>query len=358
MVKRFTVQKLSKLSNILQQKMKSILAIGNAITDIPVCLPDDSLLKELDFTLGSMNHVDANKAAQVWEKIRGCDMKYIQGGSAANTIVVAAQLGMKCGFVGKIGDDPVGEVFRKGMEDEGVECSLFKGTQPSGRAVAFITPPNGERTFATYLGAALEQHPSELDERMFEGYDYFHVEGYLMQCPGVVEKAVEIAKGKDMTISFDMGSCGIVKRYRETVSRMVAEYSDIVFANELEALEFVSSAGIDSRSDSWAVDALEYIHGQMKKGGNEAPVAVVKLGAQGSLVTDGNDVYRVDALPVEVIDTTGAGDAYAAGFLYAHSKGADLQGCGKGGALLASRVVSQLGPKIPAANIVSLKAGF
>ena len=338
--------------------MKSILAIGNAITDIPVLLPDDSLLKELEFQLGSMSHVDAQRAALVWEKIQGCDVKYIQGGSAANTVVVAAQLGMKCGFVGKIGDDHVGEVFRKGLEEEGVECTLFQGTQPSGRAVAFITPPNGERTFATYLGSALEQHTDELDEDMFRGYDYFHVEGYLMQCPGVVERAVEIAKGLGMKISFDLGSCGIVKRFRESVHRLVAEYSDIVFANELEALEFASSAGIDRSSELWAVEALEYIHGRMKKGGDSNPVAVVKLGAEGSLVTDGTLVCKIDALPVEVVDTTGAGDAYAAGFLYAHSKGADLCSCGRGGALLASKVVSQLGPKIPAADIDSLKAGF
>ena len=336
--------------------MKSILAIGNAITDVPVLLPDDSLLRELEFQLGSMSHVDARRAALVWEKIRGCDVKYIQGGSAANTVVVAAQLGMKSGFVGKIGDDAVGEVFRRGLEDEGVECTLFTGSQPSGRAVAFITPPNGERTFATYLGAALEQLPEELDVQMFMGYDYFHVEGYLMQCPGVVERAVELAKGLGMKISFDLGSCGIVKRFRESVHRLVAEYSDIVFANELEALEFASSAGIDCSSESWAVEALEYIHGQMKKGAGA--IAVVKLGAEGSLVTDGTQVCKIDALPVEVVDTTGAGDAYAAGFLYAHSKGADLCSCGKGGALLASKVVSQLGPKIPAAVIDSLKANF
>ena len=336
--------------------MNSILAIGNAITDIPVLLPDDSLLKELELPLGSMNHVDAQRAARVWEKIQGCHVKYIQGGSAANTVVVAAQLGMKSGFVGKIGDDAVGEVFRRGLEDEGVECTLFKGTRPSGRAVAFITPPNGERTFATYLGAALEQLPEELDEQMFRRYDYFHVEGYLMQCPGVVERAVEIAKGLGMKISFDMGSCGIVKRFRESVHRMVEVYSDIVFANELEALEFASSAGIDSSKESWAFEVLEYIHSQMKKG--DRTIAVVKLGEQGSLVTDGNQECEIGALPVEVVDTTGAGDAYAAGFLYAHSRGADLCSCGKGGALLASRVVSQLGPKIPAAEMESLKAGF
>ncbi len=336
--------------------MKSILAIGNAITDIPVLLPDDSLLKELEFTVGSMNHVDARRAAVVWEKIQGCKVQYIQGGSAANTVVAAAQLGMKCGFIGKTGDDSVGEVFRRGLEDEGVECTLFTGSQPSGRAVAFITPPNGERTFATYLGAALEQIPQELDRQMFNGYDYLHVEGYLLQCPGVVERAMEIAVELGLKISFDMGSCGIVKRFRDSVHRMVSQYADIVFANELEALEFASSAGVDCRSESWAFDALEYIHGLMGKGGE--PVAVVKLGAEGSLVTDGSKVCKVDALPVEVVDTTGAGDAYAAGFLYAHSRGADLCSCGKGGALLASKVISLLGPKIPSADIELIKTNF
>ncbi len=334
--------------------MKSILAIGNAITDIPVLLPDDSLLKELELQLGSMNHVDAGMAAKVWEKIKGYQVEYIQGGSAANTVVAAAQLGMKCGFIGKIGNDSVGEVFRRGLEDERVECTLFTGSRPSGRAVAFITPPNGERTFATYLGAALEQMPDELDEKMFRGYDYLHVEGYLLQCAGVVERAMEIARGLGMKISFDLGSCGIVKRYRETVHRMVQQYADIVFANELEALEFASAAGVDGNSENWASEALEYIHSQMKKGGEG--VAVVKLGAKGSLVTDGSRVCEIGALPVEVVDTTGAGDAYAAGFLYAHSKGADLSRCCKGGALLASKVIQQLGPKIPSSDIHSLKA--
>ncbi len=336
--------------------MKSILAIGNAITDIPVILPDDSILEELGFPLGSMNHVDIRQAAAVWEKIQGCRVQYIQGGSAANTVVAAAQLGMKCGFIGKIGGDAVGDVFRKGLEDKGVKCILFTGNQPSGRAVAFITPPNGERTFATYLGASLEQLPQEFDIHMFNGYDYLHVEGYLLQCPGVVERAMEIAVGLGMKISFDMGSCGIVKRYREAVHRMVSQYADIVFANELEAQEFASSAGVDCSSESWAFEALEYIHSQMKKG--DRTIAVVKLGKQGSLVTDGCKVCKVEALPVEVVDTTGAGDAYAAGFLYAHSQEADLCRCGKSGALLASKVISLLGPKIPSAEIEFVKANF
>lgn len=313
--------------------MKSIIGIGNAVTDIPVVLKDGGP-DEFGFRPGSMNHIGRADAGKLLERLQGQELEYVPGGSAANTIVAAAALGMRGGFIGKVGRDSIGELYGQTMAQEGVEALLLKGDLPSGRAVTFITPDDGERTFATYLGAALELTPQQVREEMFNGYDYLHVEGYLMQCGGVVEKAVSIARSKGMTVSFDMGSFGIVRNFHERVRSIVADYADIVFANELEAEAFTGMQG---------ADAVGVMHDMMHAAGK---IAVVKLGAGGSAVTDGRETERVEAFPADVVDTTGAGDAYAAGFLYAHSMGAGIGKCALAGSLLASLVVQEVGPKI------------
>ena len=329
-------------NNHMQSTMKSILGIGNAITDIPVFLPDRFLLNELGLQPGSMNHIDGQKERQIWDALQGVDLHPVQGGSAANTVAVASRLGMKCGFIGKVGKDALGNGFKKELEQDGVCGCLFEGELPSGRAYTFIDqkttgmPENGgmaeERTFAAYLGAALEFLPGELAEEMFQGYDCLHIEGYLMQCAGVVERVVEIARGRGMVVSFDLGSVGIVKNFRSRVERIVADFADIVFANEDEALAFTGKRG---------EEAAMVMNSMMQDG-----IAVVKQGEKGSVVLKGRELYRVAAVAAEAVDTTGAGDAYAAGFLYAYSQGADAGKCGEAGSLLASKVVAVIGPKI------------
>lgn len=326
----------------MQNAMKSILGIGNAITDIPVFLPDRFLLNGLGLQPGSMNHIDGQKEREIWDALQGVDLHPVQGGSAANTIAAASRLGMKCGFIGKVGKDALGNGFKEELEQDGVCGCLLEGELPSGRAYTFIDqkttgmPENGgmaeERTFAVYLGAALEFLPGELAEEMFQGYDCLHIEGYLMQCPDVVERAVEIARWRGMVVSFDLGSVGIVKNFRGRVERIVADFADIVFANEDEALAFTGKKG---------EEAVRAVHSMMRGG-----IAVVKQGEKGSVVLQGRELYRVGAVPVGAVDTTGAGDTYAAGFLYAYSLGADAGKCGEAGAVLASEVVSVVGPKI------------
>ncbi len=312
---------------------RQILGMGNALTDIPVVLPDRSLLKRMGFPAGSMTHIGARREREIWSKLQDMELQCIPGGSAANTVVAAVQLGMGGGFIGKVGPDGPGKGFAAGMERYGVCANLLEGTVPSGKAFTFITPPDRERTFATFLGAALEFVPDELNEEMFCGYDYLHVEGYLLQCPGVVEKAMEMAKKSGMTISFDLGSAGTVKKYHHTIARLVHDYADIVFANEQEAEAF---AGVS------AAEALGVLADSM----GEKGIAVVKLGASGSLVQRGDEHYEIAPVPAAVVDTTGAGDAYAAGFIHAHSMGADIRSCGEAGSLLASKVVAVVGPKI------------
>lgn len=315
--------------------MKHILGIGNAITDIPVFLPSGSLLQEFNFLPGSMNHIDGQVMGELWKRVQGMELQYIAGGAAANTVAALQRLGAKCRFVGKIGRDAVGEKFVQGHRGDGVDMLLLEGEQESGKALTFISGRDGERTFATCLGAALEFTPQELKEEMFCGYDLLHIEGYLLQAAGVVERAMEIAKGMGMKISIDLGSAGIVMRYREVLHRLVADFADIVFANEQEAQAFSGAEG---------EEALEYIHSVMKQPGS---IAVVKLGEEGSLIKRGDEVFRIGAVSAEVMDTTGAGDAYAAGFLYALSCGAPMEKCGETGSFVASEVVSAVGPKLP-----------
>ncbi len=345
--------------------MKSVLGIGNAIVDIPVLVPDNSLLETLGLQLGGMNHIDACTERQIRGSLQGMDLHPVQGGSAANTVAAASRLGIKCGFIGKVGKDTLGNHFKEELIHDGVNACLLEGKLPSGRAYTFIGSKSdgisGDagsarvRTFAAYLGAALEFLPEELAEEMFEGYDCLHVEGYLLQCPGVVERAMEIASAKGMTISFDLGSPGIVKRYYGAIRHLLQEHVDIVFANAPETEAFASAAcGAGAVAAMDFKDMAEMLWGAMNGRGANNSIAIVKLGGKGSLVYRYGKCHEMAALPVDVQDTTGAGDAYAAGFLYAYSHGAEMSTCGKAASMLASKAVETVGPKIPAKIIEEL----
>lgn len=312
--------------------MKSILGIGNAITDIVVPLKENSILKELGLAEGSMTHIDRGEREKILQMLGNLQTESIPGGSAANTVVATARLGMKSGFVGMVGDDSIGRSYTQNMEGNGVAAHLLKGTQPSGTSMAFITMPDGERTFATYLGAALELAPVHIKEDIFGGYDFLHVEGYLIQCPQVVEHILKIAKLRGMTVSLDLGSFNIVEKNLHLLTTLVERYVDIVFANDAEAKAFTGNEAHQAASEISSMGA--------------GKVAVVKLGGEGSIISKGKQVCTIEAMDVPVVDTTGAGDAFAAGFLYAYSGGADLYKSGICGTILAAGAIGELGPKI------------
>ena len=161
--------------------MKSILGIGNALTDILAVLPDESLLKKYHLPLGSMQHVDMETGDRIWEALKEIGVKYVPGGSAANTITCTAIFGMPSAYIGKIGRDDLGSLFQSTMEQYGVRTKMLYGTKSSGRCMVFITGANAERTFADYMGSALEMGPDDLRPEDFEGYDYFHIQGRRLQ---------------------------------------------------------------------------------------------------------------------------------------------------------------------------------
>ena len=300
------------------------------MTDILAVLPDDTFLKQYHLPRGSMQHVDMETGDKIWQTLKPMGVQLVAGGSAANTITGTAIFGMESGFIGKVGDDDLGHLFKSDQAQYGIKSMLLKGVHSSGRAMVFITAPNAERTFAVYLGAALELVPEDLKQEWFEGYDYFHIEGYLVQNQATIRRAVEMAKAAGCKISIDMASYNVVESNRVFLHDIVEKYVDIVFANETEAKAFT---GLEPR------EALDEI-------ARHCEIAVVKVGKDGSMVKKGEEYHFIDSWPAAPVDATGAGDTYAAGFLYAHSLGMPLKVCGEVGSIIAAKVVEVVGTKI------------
>ncbi len=310
--------------------MKSILAIGNALTDILAILPDESLLEKYHLPKGSMQHVDRETGNKIWSALKTRGARFVAGGSAANTISTTAILGMPSGYIGKIGDDELGSLYWSDLKRNGVKPIMIKGTEDTGRCMVLITGPTAERTFATYLGAALELVPEDLKEEYFEGRDYFHIEGYLVQNQALIRRAVELARKAGCIISIDLASYNVIESNLAFLHDLVEEYVDIVFANESEAEAFTG------KSPREAVDEIAKI----------CDIAVVKIGKDGSMIRRGDQYRFIDPWPAVKKDATGAGDNYAAGFLYGHSIGMPLEVCGQIGSIISAKVVEVVGSKI------------
>ena len=311
--------------------MKSILGIGNALTDILAILPDDTLLKKYHLPLGSMQHVDMETGDQIWADLKEVGVKYVPGGSAANTITCTSVFGMPSGYIGKTGDDELGQLFSSTMQQFGVKTTMLHSDKSSGRCMVFITGANAERTFADYMGAALDMGPGDLKPEYFEGYDYFHIEGYLVQNQDLIAKAVQMAKEAGCIISIDMASYNVVESNAAFLHNLVSRYVDIVFANETECRAFTKLSGAEAG---------------LAELSRHCSIAVVKVGKDGSWVRSGEERHYIPAWPAEPVDGTGAGDTYAAGFLYAHSLGLPLKTCGEIGSIIAAKVVEVVGTKI------------
>jgi sugar/nucleoside kinase (ribokinase family) len=311
--------------------MKSILGIGNALTDILAVLPDDTLLKTYHLPKGSMQHVDMETGDKIWAALKPLGVHYVAGGSAANTITCTSIFGMESSFIGKIGDDELGLLFKSDQEQYGIKTRLLKSTHSSGRSMVFVSGGNAERTFAVYLGAALDLVPEDLKPEWFEGNDYFHIEGYLVQNQALIRRAVELAHDAGCIISLDMASYNVVESNDAFLHDIVEKYVDIVFANETESRAFTKLD--DPQQALRAISEL-------------CDIAVVKVGKDGSWVRSASEEYFIEPWPAKTIDATGAGDTYAAGFLYAHSLGMPLKVCGDVGSIIAAKVVEVIGTKV------------
>ena len=309
--------------------MKSVLGIGNALVDIMTTVKDESLLHKLFLPKGSMTLVDRAYCERVLAATENLPRTLASGGSAANAIHGLAGLGVPTGFIGKTGSDTYGDFFFLDMESRGIKPYLQLSQTDSGRAIALVTE-DSERTFATYLGAAVELTSDDLDPEVFNPYHFLHIEGYLVQNHDLMLRAMGIAKSKGLLISLDMASYNVVESNLEFLEHLLKEYVDIVFANEEEARAFT---GLEPD------EAIEILSASCS-------IAVVKVGKNGSIICQGDEKIRVSALPAKVLDTTGAGDLYASGFLYGLIHGHTLGECGECGSLMAGKVIEVLGAKI------------
>ena len=313
--------------------MDKIIGLGNALVDVLATLKDDTLLDEMGLPKGSMQLIDDAKLQQINTKFSQMKTHLATGGSAGNAILGLACLGAGTGFIGKVGNDNYGEFFRENLQKNKIEDKLLTSDRlPSGVASTFISP-DGERTFGTYLGAAATLKAEDLSREMFKGYTYLFIEGYLVQDHDMILRAIELAKEAGLQICLDMASYNIVEQDHDFFSLLINKYVDIVFANEEEAKAFTG------KEPEEALDVIAKM----------CSIAIVKLGARGSLIRKGTEEVHVHAVTVDrVIDTTGAGDYFAAGFLYGLTCGYSLEKCGKIGSILSGSIIRVIGAEMPA----------
>ncbi len=321
--------------------MKKVLGMGNAIVDVLTFIEDDALLTELNFPKGSMQLIDDQTLEELSERVIDNKRYMVTGGSASNTISGLAKLKIHSGFFGKVGDDVIGEFFKNDSIENGVRTHLQKSEMLSGQCIVLVSK-DGERTMCTYLGAACDLYSEELNADEFGGYDYFHIEGYLVQNHDLIRKAVKMAKDNGLKVSLDLASFNVVEANKEFLHEIVNQYVDIVFANEEEAHAYTG------------LPAEEALH----KLAEHCEIAVVKVGKDGSFIKVGGNVYRADAIKAECIDTTGAGDLYASGFLYGLTQAYAYDVCGKIGSILAGNVVEVVGAKMDEERWDNIKAAI
>jgi len=309
--------------------MKKILGIGNALVDIMTRLDDDSFLHQIGLPKGSMQLVDETFSLKLQSEIHKFERSISAGGSAANTINGLANLGIETGFIGVVGKDDMGQYFAQDMLKNKIKTHLTQSESKSGVAVALVSP-DSERTFATFLGAAMELNDTHLDENVFKQYDIIHIEGYLVQNYALIKAIMQKAKACGLTVSLDLASYNVVEAHLNFIKELVNNYVDIVFANEDEAKAFTGK------------DPHEALHIFSES----CSIAVVKIGEKGSLIKNNEHVHAIGIIPANCIDTTGAGDLYAAGFLFGYVNNLPLDKCGDIGALLAGKVIEVIGSKI------------
>ncbi|MBR5845759.1 MAG: adenosine kinase [Rikenellaceae bacterium] len=308
--------------------MKKVIGIGNALTDMLVNLRSDEVLEKFDLPRGSMSLVNSEQQKEISKSVSGLPYTLSLGGSADNTIRAMARLGCKVGFIGKVGRDSTGDFFESALDNLGIQPFIMRGEERSGKCVSLVSP-DGERTLVTHLGAAVEMKAEDLTPAIFEGYDCLYVEGYLVQDHNLIRGAIRMAKELGLKVAIDLASFNVVEENLEFLREVISEYVDIVFANEDEARVF--------SGEEEPVNALQYIS-------TMCDLVIVKIGMRGALIKQGGEVSHVGIMAAaKRVDTTGAGDFYAAGFMAGMCEGLSLRQCGTIGAITAGKVIEIVG---------------
>jgi sugar/nucleoside kinase (ribokinase family) len=320
-----------------------VTAIGNAIVDV-IAQAEDSLLAAHNLPKGAMNLIDAPTA----EKLYGImgPGKEASGGSAGNTIAGIAALGGKTAYIGKVAKDQLGDVFTHDIRAVGVtyDTTPLVGGLPTARSLIFVTP-DAQRTMQTFLGATTQLGPEDVNMDYITSSKVVYLEGYLWDQPrakAAMRDAALKAKDAGAKVSLTLSDAFCVARFRDEFLELAEQHVDILFANEAEILSLYQTEDFDA--------AVKQVRAHCE-------ISALTRSEKGSVVVNGNETYTIQAVPgVKVVDTTGAGDAYAAGFLYAYTQGRDLATCGRLGGAMAAEVISNFGPRAEVAAIKKLAA--
>lgn len=309
--------------------MKTI-GLGNALVDVLLRLEADEVLTQVGIPKGAMELIDRNKMLAIRKAQESAVSSIAPGGSVANSMRAMGKLGAEVGYIGKLGTDAWGEFYEKELQKAGVFPHTIKVPGESGSSTVLVSP-DGERTMATYLGPAATLSGDELLEEVITGYDCIYIEGYLIFNESLLRRALELGKKLGLLVALDLASFNIVEANMDLLHEVVPEYVDILFSNESEAQMYT---GFSSRE---AVEAIA----------REVKVSVVTLGKEGALIGMRDTVCFIPVTGGKPVDTTGAGDHFAAGFLYGYTHGATIEQAGLVGSLLAGNIIDVVGAKIP-----------
>ena len=319
-----------------------VAALGNAIVDVIVKV-ENSFLVDNSIEKGVMTVIDADQAEALYNKL--VVETEMSGGSAANTVAGLASMGGRGAFIGKVRNDELGAIFQRDIRSLGVRFDTPPATSGAGTARCLVlVTEDAERTMNTYLGACVGLETEDVDADLIRASDVTYLEGYLWDPPGAkaaFRRALRIAHESGRAVALTLSDPFCVDRYREEFAELVAESVDILFANEREIISLYKAKDL--------TDAVRQVRSHCK-------VAALTLGARGSMVVSGSEVHTVEVAPVaQVVDTTGAGDMYAAGFLFGYTGGYDLATCGAYGSIAAAEVISHYGarPVTPLSELIS-----
>jgi sugar/nucleoside kinase (ribokinase family) len=315
---------------IRKKDSQLIVGIGSALVDILVH-EEDQFIEKTGAAKGGMTLVD-NAWIERNLALVSTEPVIVAGGSACNTAVGVGQLGGKARFIGKCGTGPWGRQYENDLVKQNVDPALLRSESPTGRVLSIITP-DAQRTMFTYLGASAETRPEEINTASFEDAAVVHVEGYLLFNPDLIETAIAAAKNAGALISLDLASFTVVEQSLELLDRLVVDYVDILLANEDEARAFTGEF-----DEKRALGVLS----------NKADVAVLKVGPRGSFIAHGGQTISVQSMgDGTALDTTGAGDLWAAGFLFGLVNGYSLDKCGQLGSACGYEVCQVIGAHVP-----------
>ncbi|MDI7776185.1 adenosine kinase [Asticcacaulis sp. EMRT-3] len=310
-----------------------ITAVGHAIVDVQASA-DEAFLKAHDLHKGAMTLIDQHRAHSLFDVMGDSEMA--SGGSAGNTIAGAASFGAKCAYIGKVAHDSLGEFFSHDLKTMGVTFRtpvLHDDPVSTGRCLINVTK-DGQRTMATFLGAAALISPADLDADLIRASQITYLEGYLFDTPSGREtfaKAAQIARSAGRKTAITLSDMFVVSRWREDLLAFIDRHIDLVFANEAELLGLFQTDDFDK--------AVHYLRGKTE-------LAFITRSEKGSVVAGPDSVQVVKAAPcAKVVDTTGAGDQYAAGVLYGLAQGLHVATCAQLGSLAAAEVIAHFGPR-------------